>query len=434
MENKIRVCLSKRYDLVVGDTFQLFYRGIIEAPNPYCYSIVAICEVGKNFPRYFEYTPQKPGEHKLTVSVYNAERVLLGTATTVLNVVEAKAPSKKLNVLCVGDSLTQCGTWVNELYRRIAKTDGEPKGLGFENVNFIGSCKKEDVCFEGYGGWQWVSYTSSKPGAVWVEAPNSKSVEDQHSLWKDDNGYIWQIETLQVDYLKLNRYKDHDGPKPEKGFLTHYKNAVNTSPIEIFSSSPERPNPFYDAQTKSVNLKSYAQKLGVDDVDFVYILLGANGLMRQIALNNTKHEYCKIVKEEARLLVDLMKKGFPNAKITLVAPPIPSIFGGTGNNYGAELPFTDNYDITHYIMELNMAYESLANEDGYKDFVDFVHLAGQFDTEYSYPCTQKPVNSRSSTMERLDTNAFHPTKEGKMQIADAIYRNFVKNIAIMNEK
>ena len=78
MAEKIRVNIPKKYDLVVGDTFQLYYRGIIEAPNPYVYAIVSICEKGRNFPRYFEYTPTEPGQHKLTIKVYDAQRNLLG--------------------------------------------------------------------------------------------------------------------------------------------------------------------------------------------------------------------------------------------------------------------------------------------------------------------------------------------------------------------
>ena len=35
MAKSIRIILPEKYDLVVGDTFQLFYRGVIEAPNPY---------------------------------------------------------------------------------------------------------------------------------------------------------------------------------------------------------------------------------------------------------------------------------------------------------------------------------------------------------------------------------------------------------------
>ncbi|MBO7214383.1 MAG: SGNH/GDSL hydrolase family protein [Clostridia bacterium] len=428
MDEKVRVYLAKQYDLVVGDTFQLFYRGIVEAPNPYCYSIVALCEKGKSFPRYFEYTPQEEGRHVLTVSIYNAERKLLGRAETVLNVVSATAPKKQVNVLCVGDSLTQNGVWVAELNRRISQTDGEPKGNGFTNVNFVGTCSAKGVEFEGYGGWQWVSYTCTKAGAIWVQAPNDKTEQDQHSLWKDENGNIWQIETLQVDYLKLNRFKDHQGEAPKKGILTHYKNAVDTRPIEFFSSSPDRVSPFYNEQSGEIDFNYYTQKLGKGDIDVVYILLGANGLMRQIAMNNTRRDYCKLVKEEVRELVDKIKKGNKNVKIKLIAPPIPSCRGGIGSNYGAELPFADLYDIIHYTMELNIAYEELACEDGYKDFVESIHLTGQFDAEYSYPHIQKPVNARSSITEWLDTNGVHPTNEGSYQIADAVYRNLIKEL------
>ena len=101
MNNTIRVILADQYDLVVGDTFQLYYRGIIEAPNPYCYSIIATCEKGANYPRYFEYTPEATGQHKLTISVYNASLELLGQGETTLNVVEAKQTTKKINILCI---------------------------------------------------------------------------------------------------------------------------------------------------------------------------------------------------------------------------------------------------------------------------------------------------------------------------------------------
>lgn len=429
MESKVRVFLAKQYDLVVGDTFQLFYRGVIEAPNPYCYSIVSVCEVGKNMPRYFEYTPEKEGKHTLTISIYNAEKTLLGTASTTLNVTKPNTPKKQITVLCLGDSLTQGGTWVEEVNRRISSSDGNPKGNGISGVKFIGSMTKGQVSFEGHGGWTWDSYISDKVGSIWVEAPNVKTEKDQHSLWLDEFGSIWQIETLQVDYLKLNRYKGHDGKRPEKGILTHYKNAVDTSPIKFFSSSNGSASPFFDENTNTINVKSYLDKINASGVDVVYILLGANGLMRQSALNNTRYDYCnKVVKEEVKALVNLIKREIPDVKIKIMAMPIPSVSGGMGNNYGAELPFTDLYDIINYTTELNSTYQNLSLENEYKDFVEFIHLAGQFDSEYNYPNTQKPVNSRSQVTERMDTNAVHPNHDGQMQIADAVYRNLIKEL------
>ncbi|MDF2675663.1 MAG: hypothetical protein K0R09_3935, partial [Clostridiales bacterium] len=35
MSDSIHISLPDQYDLVVGDTFQLFYRGVVEASNPY---------------------------------------------------------------------------------------------------------------------------------------------------------------------------------------------------------------------------------------------------------------------------------------------------------------------------------------------------------------------------------------------------------------
>lgn len=422
----VRVILAKKYDLVVGDTFQLYYKGVVEAPNPYCYSIVAVCEKGKNMPRYFEFTPETAGEHKLTISVYDAQQNLLGSAQTVLNVVEPSDPKKKTNILVVGDSLTASGTWVAEVNRRISASDGKPKGLGYEGINFVGGCSQEGVRFEAFGGWSWYTFTKVSEGAMWVECPNDRTEQDQHSLWKDENGAIWQIETLQIDYLKFNRYKDHTSPRPTGGYLYHYKNAVNQQPIKIHSSSTERTSPFYNTQAKKIDFKWYAKNNGIDSIDAFYILLGGNGTMRQIALNNTRHDYCKIVVEEAKVLVDKMHEDFPNAKIKVMAMQLPSQNGGMGWSYGAEMPFTNHYNFTHYVMELNLAYEKWCEEEGYKDYMEFISLTGQFDSENNYPSIQKPVNVRSEITERVDTNGLHPSKSGYMQVADAVFRNVVK--------
>ena len=118
MAKNIRIFLPKKYDLVVGDTFQLYYRGVIEAPNPYVYSIVAKCKEGKSFPRYYEYTPTKPGQYKLTIEVVDADFTVLGSAETTLNVVGPKKPEKTLNVMCIGASTTEGGHWVAEVNRR----------------------------------------------------------------------------------------------------------------------------------------------------------------------------------------------------------------------------------------------------------------------------------------------------------------------------
>ena len=425
----IRVVMPKQYDLVVGDTFQLFYRGIIEAPNPFCYDILSVCEKGRNYPRYFEYLPQEVGQHKLTVSVYDAGKNLLGKGETILNVVEPKKSNKDINILCVGDSGTAGGVWPTELYRRLNETGGEPEGLGFGNVRLIGTCTKGNVGFEGYGGWKWNDYlaTCDKDSLpVWMVCDHNKDASDQHSLWKDDEGNIWQIETLDIRRLKFNRFKGHNAEAPQSGTLTHYKNAVNTNPIVIKRSYNEAMSPFYSEETKRISFAEYCRRNNFDAPDLVYIKLGYNGL-----LFNDKPwpEYCQKVVAEAKQLIDVLHSDFPDAKVRIMGSHIPSVHGGTGASYGAELPYCDDYGLTRFMMEMNIAYQSWANEPKYCGFVEYINISGQFDTDYNMPKVEKCVNTRSNLTESIDTNGLHPTTGGYMQVADAVYRNAVKSIA-----
>ncbi len=428
MSDKIRVILPKKYDLVIGDTFQLFYRGVIEAPNPYVYSIVTVCEKGQSFPRYFEYTPQAAGAHKLSISVYDAQRNLLGHGETILNVVKPKMPEKCTNILVVGDSLTASCQWIKEVDRRIASEDGTPCGLGFKNaVNFVGTNRVENVACEAYGGWHWASFLTNTAGAMWIECKNNRSVEDQHSIWQDINGALWQLETLQIDYLKFNRYKDHTSPKPEHGPLIHVKNAVDTNPINFTHSSTERATPFYDNEKGEIDFQTYAKRNNIESIDAVYVFLGTNGLMSAAAMTHSRPEYCQLVVNTAKKLVAKIKAAFPNVLVKIIGLPQSSCNGGVGANYGAELPLTDAYEIAYYKNELDLAYQAWCLEEECKDYMEFINLSGQFDCEYAYPSKEKPVNVRSNITERMDTNAVHPTLVGYMQIADAIYRNIVNN-------
>jgi prefoldin subunit 5 len=49
--------LAKEYSLVVGDTFQLFYRSVVQAVDPYNYYIKLTSTKGYAYPRYYEWRP-----------------------------------------------------------------------------------------------------------------------------------------------------------------------------------------------------------------------------------------------------------------------------------------------------------------------------------------------------------------------------------------
>ena len=164
----------------------------------------------------------------------------------------------------------------------------------------------------------------------------------------------------------------------------------------------------------------------VNFLDAVYIVLGMNGLVRSEAMHRPRAEYCKIVISEAKVLIDAMKRDFPNVKVKIVSPYPPSVTGGCGFSYGAQPPYADRFDLLHYLFELNIAYQAWANEERYRDFVEFVGGTGQFDAEHNYPVMEKPVNTRSTVTETIATNGLHPTVNGYYQFGDAIFRNIVK--------
>ena len=70
-------------------------------------------------------------------------------------------------------------------------------------------------------------------------------------------------------------------------------------------------------------------------------------------------------------------------------------------------------------------YQEMCEEDGWKDFVEIINIAGQFDSENAFPAKPKPVNVRSEVTEIIGTNGVHPTINGYLQIGDAVYRSVI---------
>jgi hypothetical protein len=101
-----------------------------------------------------------------------------------------------------------------------------------------------------------------------------------------------------------------------------------------------------------------------------------------------------------------------------------------GKNYGADgMGYSDAYGMLVTAMHYNAKLEEMCRLEKYKDFVKYVDVAGQFDTDYNMPSVQKPVNNRNQKTETMGSNGVHPSVSGYYQIADAAYRAFCHDIA-----
>lgn len=188
--NTVSLKLPERYELVVNDTFELFYKGIVNAVHPEVYDIEIDCTRGAAYGKRYIWTPEDSdvGVHSMTVRLYGLNHALLDERRIELDVkAKIKSPSKTRVVLYVGDSLAVGGHVPAEMKRRLTGTGGTPSADGLTNILFIGSSQDaaQSVCFEGFGGWTWGSYNreSSTSQFMWIVCAghNKTETDDQHS-------------------------------------------------------------------------------------------------------------------------------------------------------------------------------------------------------------------------------------------------------------
>lgn len=429
MKDKL-LFLAKHYDLVVGDTFELFYRGVIRSMNPYKYYIHISSPKGKPYPRYYTYTPKdgEEGEYPLTITLYDDFGNMIETASTTLHIHKPKKPNKKVNILCFGDSLTFNGVWPYEGYRRFTKNDGEPKGLGFnDTLNFIGTMKKEEVGYEGYGGWQWRHFVNneavSMTSSVWIEVDEHNLDEnDQHSVWKSNN-LQWVLESIEDKKLKFKRGEGNYSCLPTIGdYFENYNGGQHKENIKVKKYYFEKGNPFYDETIDGPNFKKYCLDNNFEEPDYVYILLTWNGQFKPF--NHDFSHYEPFI----TTILNRLKNDFPNIKVRLIGIQSPSINGGIAANYGASGPYSDVFGEVSTAYNYNEYLETICDREEYKSYCKYIDLKAQFDVEYNMPSVETKVNIRNEKTELVGSNGVHPTMSGYLQMGDVFYRALVADM------
>ncbi len=425
MNNRIEVNLPDKFDLVVGDTFELFYRGIIKVKNVEMHYICVDCDIGHAYNRKFSVLPieENIGSHEFTVRVLDDYGNEVGFGKTLLEVkTPLIAPEKPMNVLCIGDSLTTGGWWVDEFCRRLTKTgrggygdENTPEGYGLENINFIGKKTSGKTCagYEGFGGWSFASYLATANGgtAYWLTvSSHSKTDADQESIYKDDKGNEWQLETIEEKRLLFKKYSGN-GVLPLSGTLVWSNGGSNREEIEYISQVLDSNNPFcYDSK---VDFDAYCRDIGASGIDASYILLGWNNSF------TPEDDY----KKYARKFLDILYEFNPKCQVTLLGIQMPSI-DGMATSYGANGHWT-LHTIQGYVFALNRWYEDMVKEYNEKGFdMSFINIAGQFDSDNGFPTAKGFVNTRLGTEWEHQCNGVHPCVEGYLQIADAAFRHF----------
>lgn len=413
--------IPRKFYLVTGDHFELFYRGAIRKYNPYEYYVKANCEKGYTYNRKFTYTPKEgeEGEYEISITMYDDDGNILESEKSILVVNKPEKPKRKLNVLCIGDSETVNGQWPYTVYERF--TDLFPNSL-----NFIGKMKRDEIGYEGYGGWQWKTFcfdeTESRTSSVWIDCKHNLTDVNIHSKWSN-NSLEWILETIKPNKLKFKRGFNNTkvvNPKIE-GYM---ESLDNLEKIYVQKYEYSDANPFWNNDTKELDFKKYIKDNNFDTPDIVLTFLTGNGLYIPYAKTIPHHEkYCP-------LFLKTLHEVFPNALIGVMGIELPCVNGGVTACYGANGYYHDWYAYLYTVFTYNKWLEEFTLT--HSDYMMYSDMKCQFDCENNYPYEMEKVNNRSQVLEKIGVNGLHPTNEGYKQIGDAFYRFLVEIIKKFN--
>lgn len=409
--------LPDKYELVIGDTFELFYKGIVKATNIEAFDVVVTCNKGSAYERKYVYTPASgdTGTVSMRVDLYDANHNRIDSKSVNLVVkTKASSPESEKNILYVTDSLGNGGFAPGEFKRRLVGSDGTPAGDELSNINFIGTVHGNDCDYEGYGGWNWNSYNTANASNayMWITvSSHDKTSADQHSVYKDSNNKEWKIETIDTTQIKIIRVSS-SGSLPSSGTLTWVSGGEHTTAIAYTASQQAAGNPFWDESEGKVDFSVYATRLSVSSIDYVYVLLGWNSASTEESA----------LKESVRTFIDNVLTSFPSCKIVLLGLEVPAR-DGLAKNYGAS-GMANYYDMLDFVFKLQSWYIDITKESSYTGKVSYVNISGQFDTQYNMPTLTQKANTRSSTDVSIQSNGIHPYTPGYYQIADACWRDF----------
>lgn len=436
--------LPKKVYGVIGETMQLFDRGVTISQEPYRFYNDWICGQGKIFERYLEITPelvngQVPNltiKHALINDNYDSSEQ--STSELVLSV-RPTSPANDINVLCVGASTTANGEWASELKRRLTGTlnTGIPAADGLTHINFVGrkelaaasEVRPMPVNLEATGGWTWATFFTPQDAVrLTVSGVTSINIGDVYT-YQNGNGQTVKVVVAEVNITgtsgNIRFIYNHDTqgkgvPAAASGEITRVSGSGDAT-IAYSAADEETYCPFYDEATGEPDFANYAQQYCNGQIDVVIFNLGTinYALVGKEPLTN--------ILANMKTLIDALHADFPNCKV-IIAPGM-----GYNTHYGIEYNYNADSKLKSWgslyaQFRYAKAVEDFIGGDNYKDWCYLADTLAETDSEHVFPTATKPVNTRMSDTEIIGTNGAHPLLQGYQMVADAIYRAFVNTI------
>lgn len=416
----IRIKLPKVIHVAVGREIDLYNRNVCSCINIDDYFFEWICPRGKNTIDKYTILPtiNDIGSYILTLKVYDSKYNLVTTETASIIVSPETLKSEK-TILCIGDSLTNDKPWISEV-----------KALSGDKLTFVGSRGGTNK-HEGRSGYSSSGYVTDSgygfQGNYKIKVLGSLSVEPQVKkqynlpLTSGQTGKF-DVEEIKLEdgatWIYLNRLSGGGDVQPDSVAIgidmsVAGDNAIHYSEVAITSR-----NPFWNPATKSVDFSYYSTTYGIQKPDIVQIWLGAN---ETTASSDFELAYVKTMDttiKNVKIIVDKILSQWSGTKIIMVLNQYWADQSGMGQGYGAN----SRNEMTMRVGTFAMNKALIDGFEGYHN--DLVICSGGLllDSVYNYPFKEVNINPRNPSIKvRSYTDWVHPSVEGYLQMADAMY-------------
>lgn len=440
---KIEVKLADVYDTVVGDTFQLFFDGVIRSIDRSQFKIAVKCSVGHTYKDYWEFTPTVGApnnnsikQYPLTLEVYDMAGNLYSSDSTTIRVnnVPSYEDPTTIELITLGGSLTEDGKWLAEGIRRLDSDEVSGYGNGPASSNIhnltiktIGSktstFNTKEVSYEAQFNYGAEDYISNLDNFNHITVKATK--DDGHNLenrlldkFNDVFGQSWVLTKILSSTEVLFTY---EGVLPKKEMnleILTFSHAITTrlitfDKVELYTME----NPLWNSEKNEVDFTAYITKYNVVKPDIITLFLGWNNYN---IVNGDDIVDQKV--EAIKSLLTKIREAFPISWICVMGLTLPSI--KDAHQYPSNIQ--DNRKGIDFVFEFNEKLEKMINTtEGFKDFISFIDTKAEVDPRTSFVLKDKPLNTRTSTIEQIDEDYIQLSDTGKMQVADAFYRSIV---------
>lgn len=425
-----KLAVIPQYDLVAGELFELFYNGIFDGLDPENYDFMIQFSDnifrGNHYAEKWQWMPSVAdvGTYSVTILLYSSTALINSKQVSIVVSDPAELTDNNTVCLLIGDSLMYIdGNICGEVYRRLCSSDAEsisdgvrfPAGFNKPNFQFIGtvqSVKQPSAWCVGVGGWtaDYYNKESLRWDWQWLTCSHDKTSADQHSTYRDSQGRIWRLESIEAGKIKVYEVSGAYPSGVLTGELTWVSGGEHHSNIVISSAAAAPGNPFWF--NGAVNFSAFAAAQGVSTIDYVVIELGTNNVGTPDAT----------ILSDTRTLIDNILASFPSAKICLMTTQKSARDGWNGSVHSY-------YEWIRFCARLKSLYVQIASE--YPANVSLADMAAELDTDHCTGTSLLDYNNRyrGSNYQRVYlNNAVHPLFVGYCMMADTIVRDMVARL------